>query len=68
MKDALSDPQAQYNATSDHKMMDAPQKHLWAIQTHRNEPFKLCEFYYTKQEAAEAFRNIQAYRKAGVTL
>ena len=57
-----------YNAKSDSKMMDAPPKHLWAIQTHKSEPFKLCEFFYTEDEAAEAFKNIHAYRKEGITL
>ena len=60
--------QHEYSAISDKRMMDMPPKHLWAIQTHRGEPFKLCEFYYTEDEAAEAFKNIHAYRKAGITL
>lgn len=60
--------QVDYNAKSDQKMMDVPPKHLWAIQTHQSEPFKLCEFFYTEDEAAEAFKNIHAYRKAEITL
>jgi len=60
--------QHEYNATSDHRMMDMPEKHLWAIQTHKSESFKLCEFFYTEDEAAEAFKNIHAYRKEGITL